>query len=214
MTGGESRKTDTRQALMDAALDVFVQRGFARATTREIAQTAGVAEGTIYRHFTDKHALFQAVFFSVAGAMIDEFRRIPERAGQGTLRENLEYLFGLIAAQQKRLSPLMASMWADPEVASGFHEQIREQGLAGFELDGPVMVVAEYIRAEQAKGRIRDDVDAEEAATVVVAVPFARGVQQTLDARFPAPRAFPAPAKSAIDILARGLAPSAGGAGD
>ena len=41
----------TRQALMDAALTVFVERGFARATTREIAHRAGLSEGTMYRHF-------------------------------------------------------------------------------------------------------------------------------------------------------------------
>ena len=58
---------DTREALIDAALEVFLRRGFARATTREIAQTAGVAEGTIYRHFADKYALFHEVFLSLTG---------------------------------------------------------------------------------------------------------------------------------------------------
>ena len=67
MTTDRPRKTDTRQALIDAALEVFLQRGFARATTREIAQTAGVAEGTIYRHFADKYALFHEVFLARSG---------------------------------------------------------------------------------------------------------------------------------------------------
>ncbi len=64
MTASAARGTDTRQALIDAALEVFLQRGFARATTREIARTAGLAEGTIYRHFVDKYDLFHEVFLS------------------------------------------------------------------------------------------------------------------------------------------------------
>jgi len=210
MTASAARKTDTRRALIDAALQVFVQRGFARATTREIAQTAGVAEGTIYRHFADKHALFHEVFFSLAGDMVDELRRLPERAGHGTLRENLDYLFGLVGGMQEQLSPLMASMWADPEIAESFAAHVREHDLAGFEPAGPVSMAAAYIRAEQELGRIRADVDPREAAAVVVAVPFARGVERTLNARFPAPGEFPAPAESALDILARGLEPVPG----
>ena len=78
MTAARSRSAATHQALMDAALRVFVQRGFARATTREIAGAAGVAEGTIYRHFADKHALFREVFFSAMAGMGEELRRLPE----------------------------------------------------------------------------------------------------------------------------------------
>jgi AcrR family transcriptional regulator len=216
MTAEGTRGADTRQALIDAAWEVFVRRGFARATTREIAEAAGVAEGTIYRHFDDKRALFRGVFFHVAGGMIEEFRRLPERAGEGTVRANLEYLFALAGRQQHRLSALMASMWADPELAAGFREEVRTERLEGFELAWPVLAVAAYIRAEQELGRIRQDVDALEAAATVVAVPFAHVVQQTLGARtegpaeLPAPAEFPAPAEGALDILVRGLAPSAG----
>ena len=74
-------------------------------------------------------------------------------------------------------------------------------------------MVAEYIRAEQELGRIRGDVDATEAAAVVVSVPFAAGMQRALTTHMPAPgdfsppADFPVPAGSALDILARGLAP-------
>ena len=77
------RRTDTRQALIDAALEVFLRHGFARATTREIAQTAGVAEGTIYRHFADKYALFHEVFLSLTVEVVAELQRFRERAGTG-----------------------------------------------------------------------------------------------------------------------------------
>ena len=214
MTAAGSRSADTHRALMDAALQVFVQRGFARATTREIAAAAGVAEGTIYRHFADKHALFREVFLSALAGMGEELRRLPERAGSGTVRGNLEYLFGLLGTLQERTAPLLASMAADPELAGSFVAQVADNGLEGFELSAPAVPVAAYIRAEQRLGRIRADVDATEAAAVVAALPFARGTERALGAWLPArgslpePQGFPAPAAAALDILAQGLAPS------
>ncbi len=50
----------TRQRLMEATRAVVRESGYARATTRAIAQAADVTEGTIYRHFPDKTALFFA----------------------------------------------------------------------------------------------------------------------------------------------------------
>jgi len=77
-------------------------------------------------------------------------------------------------------------------------------------------MVAEYIRAEQELGRIRRDVDATEAAAVVVSAPFAAGMERALSTHpvasgeLPVPDDFPIPATGALDILARGLAPLPG----
>ena len=48
----------TRARLVRAALDLFTSIGYDRTTTLEIAARAGIAEATIYRHFTGKDALF------------------------------------------------------------------------------------------------------------------------------------------------------------
>ena len=47
---------ERRAAIVTAALPLFLEGG-ARVTTREIATAAGIAEGTIFRVFDDKHAL-------------------------------------------------------------------------------------------------------------------------------------------------------------
>jgi AcrR family transcriptional regulator len=49
---------ERHQQILDAAYKVFVREGFARATTAEIARTAGIAEGTIYNYFSSKRELF------------------------------------------------------------------------------------------------------------------------------------------------------------
>lgn len=51
----------TRSALLDAALTVFAERGFAAAQLEDIARRAHVTRGALYHHFTGKPALFQAV---------------------------------------------------------------------------------------------------------------------------------------------------------
>jgi AcrR family transcriptional regulator len=202
----------TRQKLIAAALEVFGRRGFAQATTREIAQLAGVAEGTIYRHFADKQALFHAVFVEAVSEQLELLRKFPGRAGTATLRDNLEALLDLLGSMQELTAPLMASLTADAELAAGFMKLVQEQGLEGFDPTAPVAATAAYVAAEQKAGRIRRDVDPGEAATLIVAVPFAQGVERTLgaDARLTSSPHVPI---GIVDVLVRGLAPgeAAGG---
>ena len=51
----------TREALLDAATQVFFKRGVARASLEEVARAAGVTRGAVYWHFRDKLDLFAAV---------------------------------------------------------------------------------------------------------------------------------------------------------
>jgi len=51
----------TREALLDAALHVFRERGVARTTLAEIAAAAGVTRGAVYWHFRDKTDIFTAM---------------------------------------------------------------------------------------------------------------------------------------------------------
>lgn len=59
--------SDRRTQLLDVALNVFSQKGFNGATTKEIAAAAGVTEAVIFRHFPTKQALYRAVLDSGIG---------------------------------------------------------------------------------------------------------------------------------------------------
>ena len=62
-TTGTSRSGDaTRQRLLRAALDLYASEGYRGTTTPLIAGRAGVAEGTIYRHFIGKEALLNEAY--------------------------------------------------------------------------------------------------------------------------------------------------------
>lgn len=56
------KSSSTRQRLLDAAFTVCAQRGLHGATTREIAEEAGVNEVTLFRHFGSKEKLIGALF--------------------------------------------------------------------------------------------------------------------------------------------------------
>jgi AcrR family transcriptional regulator len=62
--GGPSRRDGeaTRARLLRSALDLFTTVGFRATTTTAIAESAGVAEGTIYRHFTGKEELLNETY--------------------------------------------------------------------------------------------------------------------------------------------------------
>jgi AcrR family transcriptional regulator len=54
---GEAR----RAAIIKTARDVFIEKGFYRTTTRELAEAAGVSEALLFRHFPSKEALYSAI---------------------------------------------------------------------------------------------------------------------------------------------------------
>jgi AcrR family transcriptional regulator len=77
--GGAKRQTggDKREAILEAALELFVERGFYGTAVPEIADRAGVGAGTIYRYFESKEALVNAIYrqqkLHFAGVVLDEF---------------------------------------------------------------------------------------------------------------------------------------------
>ena len=57
----ERRKDARPQELLAAALDLFVERGYASTRLEDVARRAGVSKGTLYLYFTNKEELFKAV---------------------------------------------------------------------------------------------------------------------------------------------------------
>ena len=62
LTSSRRRLKEARpQQLLDAALDLFVEKGFAATRAEEVAQRAGVAKGTLYLYYPSKEELLKAV---------------------------------------------------------------------------------------------------------------------------------------------------------
>ena len=54
-------KTETHERIIPAAMKIFLEKGFEKATMREIAEEAGITAAGLYRHFVDKEAMFAAL---------------------------------------------------------------------------------------------------------------------------------------------------------
>jgi AcrR family transcriptional regulator len=67
------RRKETRpQELLDAALELFVEKGFAAARSEEVARRAGVSKGTLYLYYPSKAELFKAVVRQKLAQLIAE----------------------------------------------------------------------------------------------------------------------------------------------
>lgn len=84
ITHNEKRGTKTKLRIVEAALGLFVSRGVAATTTRDIAERAEIAEGTIYRHFESKEALATEIFLE-GFLPYSKFLQQLERADGGLL---------------------------------------------------------------------------------------------------------------------------------
>src|SRR3954467_3214710 len=88
----EARRAATRERIVRAALDQLADGGYASASVQAIAQRAGIATGTVYRHFHSKSDLFAEVFRRAsqretdvfAAATADDGRSATERIAAAT----------------------------------------------------------------------------------------------------------------------------------
>jgi len=190
----------TRTRLIEATLRVAHEVGYAHASTRAIAQAAGVAEGTIYRHFPDKASLFFAAVLESNGPVVAWVTTLPERAGEGTVEGNLTEAAVRLATLRDQIMPLELAIAADPELAAQRQRILAE---AGTSLPGPPDAVAAYLAAEQRLGRVRPEIDPREAAILLLAALFGLAANLSIgDAGIDRDRLA-----SAVRLLVRGIQP-------
>lgn len=82
--------TLTRERLERCALILFVEKGIHATTIKDIATHAGIAEGTLYRHFTSKEELAEFLFLRAHERIAVQVKKESERFL--TLKEKLNYM--------------------------------------------------------------------------------------------------------------------------
>src|SRR5258706_16060912 len=101
----KSEERDTRQGILDAALDCFAENGFFGTSMREIARHVGVRESALYHHFPSKEAILEGLMQQLgpgqtkAIADMDLDAMIDAVGGRGLLEQFVQ---------------LMTTMWATP----------------------------------------------------------------------------------------------------
>ncbi|RJG05135.1 TetR/AcrR family transcriptional regulator [Noviherbaspirillum cavernae] len=160
----ERRKDARPQELLAAALDLFVERGFAATRLDDVAARAGVSKGTLYLYFTNKEELFKAVIRDNVIPILGEAEEIID-AYEGS---SAELFREIMLGWWERIgnTPLsgitkliMAEAGNFPEVTQFYHDEVI--------LRGNAMIVRMLERGIQ-RGEFRQ-IDVSEAMNVVVA---------------------------------------------
>ena len=105
-----ARAAERRQAIIDAALDEFIARGFTATRLDDVAKRAGVAKGTIYLHFKDKESMFEELIRTALVPLIGRLAA-PPPAG-GSVRAALEGF-------AKTFAKLSTASRTDPPIGGG-----------------------------------------------------------------------------------------------
>jgi AcrR family transcriptional regulator len=123
------RRTDrTRARLLDAALEVFSERGYDAASLAEITARADLGTGTLYLHFRDKRSIYEAMVRRL-GLLVRERwleARAAEPAVQGDVAAEVRLLCKVIIESWSQASPaLMRLIFLDgPPLETWFMEDI------------------------------------------------------------------------------------------
>jgi len=138
-----------RNQILDAAASVFAEKGYHRATTKEIASAAGVSEGTIYNYFDNKADLLIGMMTRLA-----ELRELPqelEDALQSDAREFLVTIFRdrigrIVQSHEQMFQAILPEILANPDLRERYYQEFVQ----------PTAVILEgYIQARVQQGDLR-----------------------------------------------------------
>ena len=104
----------TRERLLRAAQELIEEGGYGATSVAVIAERAGVAAGTLYRHFDSKQELFVEVFRAVCGREARAMRAAAAAVGSASAVEQLEQVLGTFAERALRNPRLAWALLAEP----------------------------------------------------------------------------------------------------
>lgn len=129
----ERRKQERPGELLDAALELFVEKGFAATRSEEVAVRAGVSKGTLFLYFPTKEELFKAVVRENISGRFTEWEE-EIRAFEGSSADMVRYCLKLWWQRVggTRISGIAKLMMSEaqnfPELAAFYHHEVVKPG--------------------------------------------------------------------------------------
>ena len=200
------RKEARPEEITAAALELFVERGFANTRLEDVAARAGISKGTLYLYFANKEELFKAVVREALVARLVEFRGQIEQF-QGTTFELLRLMFRIWWERigSTRISGIPKLIISEaqnfPEIARFYVNEVVRPGRE---------TLAAVVRRGVERGEFRD-VDAETVAHLLAApmlqiALWRNSLEPCSDEKID-PQAL---LEAHVDMLSRGLAADRG----
>lgn len=120
-------KQQTREKVLQAARDMFVERGYEGATIRDIARAAGMSTGAVFASFADKPELFDAILSEDFAALFDPMRDAAATAPSA--RDALVAMFSAAYRAHTAQLPLIQAALAASWTRTPEAEQLRRKSL-------------------------------------------------------------------------------------
>lgn len=163
-----------REAVLVAAFDLLKEKGASRLTTREVAERAGVSEGSLFYHYVDRIGLLTAVIED--GLTTVAAARTGEAEGsdlQGILDGFVRTVEGFL----DRSLVVMITAQSDAELRKTLADRLVDNDM------GPhrgIRALGARLRRGQAEGLVRRDVDPDAVAMLVYSACFERVAQRQM----------------------------------
>jgi AcrR family transcriptional regulator len=140
---------DTRERILDAGLKLFSKKGFLGATTKEIAKKAGVAELTLFRHFSSKDKLFEEMIqsYSFLPALKGLLPGIKDLAYEDALYEIGRAFLMRLSERSELIKIMHSEIHLYPAKVKEIYHNI---------IDEVFRTLASYFRELQASGTLRE----------------------------------------------------------
>ena len=161
-----------RGQILDAATAVFAEKGFPRATIKEVARRAGVADGTIYIYFPSKTALLMGILDRMNESDRREADLAPGLAGdfESFFAVYLDHRLAVMAPSFEMLRAVLPELLVDTELRELYFERVI----------APTLALGErYIQTLIEQGRLRQT----DAALATRSISAGPGVLGAADAR-------------------------------
>jgi AcrR family transcriptional regulator len=129
------RAAERRQAIVEAALQEFVARGFTATRLDDIARRAGVAKGTIYLHFKDKESMFEELIRTAIVPLVGRITSPPPMGA--SIRDTIErvvltFIQEIVSTPRADIVRLIIAEGARfPAIADFYYREVISRGLAG-----------------------------------------------------------------------------------
>lgn len=172
-TRRERRIDRQRKTIMDAAAELFAQKGYRATTTKDIAEAIDFGESTLYGYFSSKKEVLQAILSQQAGMVDALLAHISELEDAQSFVDLVDLLMEKILTRTVYNRVLIAEAWTDDEVLQSYV----------IERWQPVMqTLKNFISMKIAKGifrTIEPDMGARMimACFIAVILPVLRGVE-------------------------------------
>jgi AcrR family transcriptional regulator len=156
----EARKTQ----ILDAATKVFAEKGFTRATVKDVAQEAGIANGTIYNYFENKTALLLGILhrFNTTSERQEHFEIAVSIDPKEFFVMYLKQRMKLLAKNYEMLQATLPEILVNPEIRDIYYKEVVE----------PTFKISEaYFQAQINKG-VLEPVDVELLVRVLSSTTF------------------------------------------